>query len=318
MSKVLQIKTGFVKVATEGNTVDGRNLTAEDLNDMAETYSLNMYEANMWRDHERYWETYGRVIEVKAEKDDEGRVALYCNLNPNADYISLNQRGMANYFSIEINRTLMESGKPYLSGLGVLSEPASQGLQALQLYAKQRNVKHEFSDEGVEIESKFKKALLKDEDNTETSLISKIENIVKEQFAKFSPNTQSEKNQPPEEQDEPMTKEQLDAMNAKFGSLETAITGIAPAMVAALSETFGKLTPAPKEGDDVEVEGVVKDGDEVVTQESFNAMKEQSEKVSELEENFNKLKTEFEKATGEEYGKTQVEEENTQERAKRF
>ncbi|MGE2624432.1 GPO family capsid scaffolding protein, partial [Escherichia coli] len=46
------LKTGWLCVATEGDTVDGRVLERRWIIDMGETYDPNHYAALLWPEHE--------------------------------------------------------------------------------------------------------------------------------------------------------------------------------------------------------------------------------------------------------------------------
>ena len=63
-----KLKTDFICIATSGYTVDGRQITAQELHEMAETYDPEHYTANLWPEHRR-WFNMGQVIELKAEEN---------------------------------------------------------------------------------------------------------------------------------------------------------------------------------------------------------------------------------------------------------
>lgn len=122
--------TDFLCVATSGATVDGRNIDAKDLKDMAESYNPDTYTALIWLEHYRYFGNYGRVIELKTE--EQGDVTkLYAKLAPNAELLALNQQGQKIFTSIEITPNFAKTGKAYLSGLAITDSPASTGTTAL-------------------------------------------------------------------------------------------------------------------------------------------------------------------------------------------
>ena len=63
------LRTGWVCIATEGTTVDGREITAAWLTDMAETYDPEYYTALIWPEHDR-WANFGYVQGLKTDVGD--------------------------------------------------------------------------------------------------------------------------------------------------------------------------------------------------------------------------------------------------------
>lgn len=135
------LMTDWICIATEGETVDGRNLKAQWLIDMAETYDPeNIYSAQIWPEHERYWGAQGEVLALKHDKPDD-LVKLYARLCPERDLIDANRRGQLLFCSIEptIDLNFRGTGKPYLEGLGVTSSPASIGTDRMRFSAEKNH-----------------------------------------------------------------------------------------------------------------------------------------------------------------------------------
>ncbi|HBR2353188.1 GPO family capsid scaffolding protein [Klebsiella pneumoniae] len=133
------LMTDWICIATEGETVDGRNLEAQWLIDMAEAYDAEgIYTALLWPEHERWWGSCGEVLALKCEQVD-GQTKLYARLRPEQELLYANQRGQLLFCSIEPTPTLnfRGSGKPYLEGLGVTNQPASVGLDRMRFNAKE-------------------------------------------------------------------------------------------------------------------------------------------------------------------------------------
>lgn len=134
-----QLRTKPLSIAAVGMTVDGREITEQDVADIVETYNPRKYGARINLDHERDWSGWaaknlhnvdipgmlGDVLSVEARENEEGVVCLYAVLAPNQSFVELNKADQAVYFSIEINRDFMGSGKTYLTGLAVTDYPAS-------------------------------------------------------------------------------------------------------------------------------------------------------------------------------------------------
>lgn len=135
-----QLRTIPLAIAAMGMTVDGREISEKDINDIVESYNYKKYGARINLDHEFNWSGWaaknlsnldikggmlGDVIELTTSKNEEGIKVLYAVLSPNASFVQLNQADQAVYFSIEIDRDFMKSGQTYLTGLAVTDYPAS-------------------------------------------------------------------------------------------------------------------------------------------------------------------------------------------------
>lgn len=135
------LMTDWICIATEGETVDGRNLKGQWLIDMAESYDPeNIYSAQIWPEHERYWGAQGEVLALKHDKPDD-LVKLYARLCPERELIDANRRGQLLFCSIEptIDLNFRGTGKPYLEGLGVTSSPASIGTDRMRFSAEKNH-----------------------------------------------------------------------------------------------------------------------------------------------------------------------------------
>lgn len=128
-----RLRTGWICIATEGNSIDGRYISREWLTDMAETYDPDHYTAVIWPDHYR-WSAMGSVESLKAEEVD-GKMKLFAVLRPNRDLIYYNQIGQYQFCSIEPKEQFAGGDKTYLIGMGVTSEPASTGTTRMQFSA---------------------------------------------------------------------------------------------------------------------------------------------------------------------------------------
>ncbi|MCL1123311.1 GPO family capsid scaffolding protein [Shewanella surugensis] len=135
-----QLRTIPLAIAAVGMTVDGREITDKDIDDIVETYNYKKYGARINIDHSGEWSGWeakhlynidlnggmlGDVLEVTTGVNDEGIKVLYAVLAPNASFVTLNQADQAVYFSIEIDRDFIKSGATYLTGLAVTDYPAS-------------------------------------------------------------------------------------------------------------------------------------------------------------------------------------------------
>lgn len=128
------LRTGWVAIATEGESIDGRLITAQWITDMAETYDPEFYCAQLWPEHIHYAENMGHVQALKSDTVD-GKMTLFAVLSPTRDLIYSNSRGQMKFCSIEPWENFAGTGKTYLFGLGVTDLPASTGTTMLKFSA---------------------------------------------------------------------------------------------------------------------------------------------------------------------------------------
>lgn len=139
------LKTDWLCIATEGDTVDGRQIYREWIIDMGETYlpgTPNHYGAMIWPEHSRDWGNFGEVAECMWQDGEDGLARLYAKITPNNNLIYANREGQMVYFSIEPEEDWRGSGRTYLGGLGVTDQPASVGTTRLRFSAKRNLAKH--------------------------------------------------------------------------------------------------------------------------------------------------------------------------------
>lgn len=118
-------------VATEGPTVDGRNISGEHLEQMARNYDPSKYQARIWPEHMRFYGAAGDVTGLKTAKNNEGKTQLLAEIKPLPHLLQLNQQGQKLYSSVEINTNFAETGEAYLVGLAITDSPASIGTSRL-------------------------------------------------------------------------------------------------------------------------------------------------------------------------------------------
>lgn len=135
-------------VATEGATVDGRAISANWINDMAETYDLENYPALIWPEHQRSgWsifegKNWGTVAALKAGKYGD-KLRLFAKLTPNHYLLEANKDEQKLFTSIEPEPDFQGQGRCYLMGLAVTDSPASVGTTRLKF---SKNSDHEYSE----------------------------------------------------------------------------------------------------------------------------------------------------------------------------
>lgn len=143
-------QSGWIIVATEGATVDGRTITASWINDMAELYSQEEYTALIWPEHKRsYWaefdgKNWGTVDAAKAQIKD-GKLRLFVKITANQYLLAANKDGQKLFTSIEPNLDFRGTGRCYLMGLAVTDSPASSGTTRLQFSMGEKQCNREYS-----------------------------------------------------------------------------------------------------------------------------------------------------------------------------
>lgn len=180
----------FFRVAVEGATTDGRQIERQWLVDAAETYSQNTYGARVWIEHMRSllpdspFRAYGDVVALKTEEVEIAgtkKLALFAQIQPTADLVTMNKARQKMYTSIEIRPKFADTGRAYLDGIAVTDTPASLGTEMLTfsaqhpdmnpLAARKRDPGNLFS-EAVEIELEFEE--VEDESGKVTGLFTRV------------------------------------------------------------------------------------------------------------------------------------------------
>lgn len=265
-------------VATEGATVDGRQISAAQIKEMGETYSPELYAALIWPEHSRsHWNVFegnnwGEVPEVKAEKR-AGKWRLLAKITPNEFLLSANKKGQKLYTSIEMHPDFQGTGRAYLVGLAVTDSPASTGTTRLK-FSRQAGETQEIETDSLELIdlSEFYTA-----------------NPLAQAFATIASYFQSGGQLPetPTEQPEPeeteVTEEQLKAaLKEQFSALKTELKD-------ELKQEFGQQNPEPPQEPEVKPEGVTVEQFSATLDEKLNPI---MEKVTGLENKFKELSQE--------------------------
>ena len=129
-------------IATEGRTVDNREMLREWIDSVAKNYDPNFYSALIWNEHsaaqDRVFQlNLGLVSELKAEEEN-GKLKLFAKLAANQFLLMLNDDNQKLFCSVEITPDFPESGQFYLTGLAVTDQPALPGVSQLKFSNKDR------------------------------------------------------------------------------------------------------------------------------------------------------------------------------------
>ena len=222
----------FFRIGVEGDTCDGRVISATDIQEMADMFDPRVYGCRINLEHikgllpDSPFKRYGDVVELKAEKieDDSelnGKLALFARISPSDELVAMNKALQKVYTSMEIQPNFANSGKCYLVGLAVTDDPASLGTEYLEFCrTAKHNPLNRFKASPENLFSVATLAELEFEDQPET-LLAKLTDSVKAIFSR---------------------KQQDD--DARFADVREAVTAIAERVQSGGEDTearFSKL-----------------------------------------------------------------------------
>jgi hypothetical protein len=198
----------WFRIGVEGDTCDGRDISAQDIQEMADGFDPRVYgcRINLEHIHSVIPDTpfcrYGDVVELKAEVIDDdsalkGKLALFGKIAPLDNLVAMVANGQKVYTSMEIRPNFANTGKCGLIGLAVTDDPASLGTEYLQFCAAGKK------DQPGDLFSVATFAALEFEDQPDT-LLNKLTDSVKTIFSR---------------------KQQSD--DARFADVREAVTSIA-------------------------------------------------------------------------------------------
>ena len=205
----------WFRIGVEGDTCDGRDISAQDIQEMADGFDPRVYGCRINLEHIRSivpdtpFCRYGDVVELKAEVIDDdsalnGKLALYGKIAPLDNLVGMVANGQKVYTSMEIRPNFANTGKCHLIGLAVTDDPASLGTEYLQFCSRATtNPLDGKKDQPGDLFSVATYAALEFEDQPDT-LLNKLTDTVKTIFSR---------------------KQQSD--DARFADVHEAVTSIA-------------------------------------------------------------------------------------------
>jgi Phage capsid scaffolding protein (GPO) serine peptidase len=144
----MAVKSKWFRVAVEGATTDGRELTKADIVAMASTYNRETYGARVNLEHFRGltagspFDMLGDVLALRSQEDElviggktEKRTCLYAEIEPLPNLLALSKSGQKIFTSVEVQPDFAKTGKAGLVGLAVTDSPASLGTEILKFAA---------------------------------------------------------------------------------------------------------------------------------------------------------------------------------------
>lgn len=143
-----------LKVAQAGQTVDGRQLSAQEIIDMANTYNPALYAGRINIEHilgfspNPPFNAYGDILAIEAVQEN-GVWCLYNTISALPNLVEMNKDGQKLYPSIEFYRDFAGTGKAYQVGLAFTDTPASLGTEPLKFSSKQGNTLFTQPTEGI-------------------------------------------------------------------------------------------------------------------------------------------------------------------------
>lgn len=185
----------FFRIGVEGDTCDGRVISATDIQEMAAAFDPRVYGCRINLEHLRgiypdgAFNRYGDVIELKAEKieDDSvlnGKWALFGKIAPLDNLVEMVGKGQKVYTSMEIQPNFANTGKCYLVGLAVTDDPASLGTEYLEFCRTAKtNPLNRFKTSPENLISVATLAAIEFEDQPE-SVLAKLTDTVKGIFSR--------------------------------------------------------------------------------------------------------------------------------------
>lgn len=236
-------RTKFFRIAVQGATVDGREITRDQIQQMADGYNPATYTARINCEHLRGYSpdapfnAWGSVAAVKAEEitlsiggKDEKRLALFAQFDVTDQAMAYNQAGQKLFSSVEIQPDFAKTGKAYLVGLAFTDSPASLGTEVLQ-FSRDEKRKDNLA-QIAEFELAFEDAA------PPAAFSDAVLDGIKRFFAGFKAPEPEPK---PEPKPEPGAAPDLAAFAAGLGQQFEAMTTAFQTSVAALETRFAAL-----------------------------------------------------------------------------
>lgn len=131
----------FFRVATEGATTDGREIQRSWIEQMAKNFNREKYGPRVWLEHmrgmlpESSFAALGDVLAVESRTVEDGKLALFAQIEALPALVAMNKAKQKIYTSIEVDPNFAKSGEAYLTGLAVTDSPASLGTEVLKFAA---------------------------------------------------------------------------------------------------------------------------------------------------------------------------------------
>lgn len=129
--------TKTFRVARAGQTTDGREITREQITQMAANYDPEVYGARVNLEHMRGFypgsdfQCYGDVVSLSTEEVSD-HLYLLAEIEPKPELVALAKSKQKVYFSIEFYSEFADTKEAYMVGLACTDSPASLGTSYMQ------------------------------------------------------------------------------------------------------------------------------------------------------------------------------------------
>ena len=144
-------------IATEGKTIDGRTISRDWINQMADNYDPKVYTAVANLEHflsslpDSVFGAYGNVVSLSTREVEimgDKKLQLMAVVDANDKLVSLQKAGQKCFASMEVLSDFIGKGVAYLSGLAFTNTPASIGTEAMKFsFAAAQGERYAFGDE---------------------------------------------------------------------------------------------------------------------------------------------------------------------------
>lgn len=140
----MPISKPFV-IATEGATTDGRVITREWIDQMAESYDPKSFTALGNLEHyisalpDSVFSAYGKVLKLSTQMGEvlgQKKKQLLAVFDASDSLVALQKAGKKMFCSMEVNPDFAKTGKAYLQSLAFTDNPASLGTEVMQFAAQ--------------------------------------------------------------------------------------------------------------------------------------------------------------------------------------
>lgn len=168
-------------IATEGQTIDGRNIGRDQIQQMAANYDPKIYTAVANLEHllsympDSVFSSYGKVVSLSTQEATvmgEKKLQLMAVVDANDAIVGIQKAGKKAFASIEIAANFLNKGFAYLSGLAFTDTPASIGTESMKFSASKESI-YSFSHE---LEIEFEKE--ETQPSAGESLFSKVKELL--------------------------------------------------------------------------------------------------------------------------------------------
>lgn len=174
-------------IATEGPTIDGRQISRDWIKQMANSYDPKVYTAVANLEHylssvpDSVFSCYGKVVALATREADimgEKKLQLTAVVDANEQIVALQKAGKKAFASMEIINNFIGKGITYLTGLAFTDTPASLGTEPMKFSAIGKGEKDSIYSFDTEIEIEWEKEQSEDKPGLGSGLFHKVKDLL--------------------------------------------------------------------------------------------------------------------------------------------